>query len=145
MAGTKGIFATSASTCFFLTTSFTLVPALACAASTYPMATFDPGRLGAGQPLVTSPILSPVDALTISVCALAGGPDLEISPTRFRLGFSFSWRRMTSAPGKSLSALRRFPKDQNERLAVGNLIILLPMVHARPASIGVVVSSMSFP
>lgn len=50
----------------------------------------------------------------MGMCCRMGGP-VEVSPTRFLLGFSFIWARMTGAPGKSMALRRRFPGKQLEK------------------------------
>ena len=117
----------------FLTFSTTFVPLLDIDEGRYAIATFTlfPSMDGAGQPLLTSPICSPLLASMTVVWLRAGGPWLT-SPTRFLVGLSLSWRKIISAPGKSSSLFWM------TRLR-------FPIVHVKPASIGVVSSSISLP
>ena len=86
-----------------------------------------PLTLGPNPPDVTTPMRSPDDDST-SVPSRAGARPSGLMPTRLRLGAwaSSSWMRL--APGKPPSLRRRFWIDQPS-----------------PASIGLVVSSMSCP
>ena len=86
-----------------------------------------PLTLGPKPPEVTTPMRWPAGD-RISVPSRAGARPSGLMPTRRRLGplASSSWMRL--APGKPPSTRRRFWID-----------------HASPASIGLVVSSMSWP
>ena len=124
--GRDSILDTTAGVRFPRVSTSISVPALACPLRTYPMAMFSPST-GEKPPLVTWPTSSSPTKILLPPRAGAPFP-VKRKPTWRRHAASASCFLMVSPPTKSHASRRD-----------------LPIVHVRPASSGVMVSSRSLP